>query len=125
MDLQKYTRGNMFEFRPTAASAKTKGGVFGRGRILLGRAENCNFIINNEAVSAVHAVMEIFDDKAIIYDMNSTNGTFVNDDKVIVKELILGDTFRLGEVEFEFKNYSPEDLPPVLDTLDQIGRAHV
>lgn len=123
MDLQKYTRGNMFEFRPTAASAKTKGGVFGRGRILLGRAENCNFIINNEAVSAVHAVMEIFDDKAIIYDMNSTNGTFVNDDKVIVKELILGDTFRLGEVEFEFKNYSPEDLPPVLDTLDPVKGA--
>lgn len=113
----------MFEFRPTAASAKTKGGVFGRGRILLGRAENCNFIINNEAVSAVHAVMEIFDDKAIIYDMNSTNGTFVNDDKVIVKELILGDTFRLGEVEFEFKNYSPEDLPPVLDTLDPVKGA--
>lgn len=109
----------MFELRPTSANAKTKGGVYSKGRILLGRTESCDLIVNHDAISAVHAVMEIFDDRAMIYDMNSTNGTYVNDDKVIVKEIHLGDFFRLADVEFSFQVYSAEDaLPPVLDTLE-------
>lgn len=109
----------MFELRPTVAQTKIKGGVFPKGRILLGRTESCDLIINNDSISAVHAVMEIFDDRAVIYDMNSTNGTYVNDDKVVVKDVYPGDFFRLAEVEFSFSEYSPEDsLPPVLETLE-------
>lgn len=119
MELETKKQRTMFELRPTNAHAKTKGGVFGKGRILLGRTESCDVTVNNEAISAVHAVMEIFDDRAVIYDMNSTNGTYVNDDKVIVKELHIGDFFRLADVEFEFLVYSPEVAPPpVLQTLE-------
>lgn len=76
-------------------------------------------MVNSDSISAVHAVMEIFDDKAIIYDMNSTNGTYVNDEKIVVKELQVGDFFRLADLEFEFLVYSPEEsLPPVLDSLE-------
>lgn len=109
----------MFELRPTGPNVRTKGGVFGTGRILLGRTESCDLMINHDSVSAVHAVMEIFNDKAIIYDMNSTNGTYVNDDKVVVKELRLGDLFRIADIEFEFLVYSAKEaLPPVLDSLE-------
>lgn len=112
----------MFDIKPTHPSAKSKGGVFGKGRILLGRSESCELIVNHDSVSAVHAVMEIHDDKAIIYDMNSTNGTYVNDAKVVVKEIHLGDFFRLADVEFSFHLYQPSDaLPPVLDTLEPAG----
>lgn len=116
----------MYELRPTKPGSKSSGGVFGKGRILIGRTESCNLIVNNDSVSAIHAVMEIFDDRAVIYDMNSTNGTYVNDDKIIVKELRVGDFFRLADVEFEFQVYSPEDLPPVLETLEPVhGQASV
>lgn len=117
----------MFEIRPTSASSKTNGGVFGKGRILLGRTESCDLIVNHDSISAVHAVLEIFDDKAVIYDMNSTNGTYVNDDKVIVKELHVGDFFRLADVEFELHIYkAAEALPPVLETLEPaFGQASV
>lgn len=116
----------MYELRPTNSQSRTKGGVFRKGRILLGRAESCDLIVSNDSVSAVHAVMEIFDDKATIYDMNSTNGTYVNGDKVIVKEIKLGDTFRLADVEFEFQKYSVADVPPVLETLEPVsGEASV
>jgi outer membrane biosynthesis protein TonB len=109
----------MFEIRPTNPAYKSKGGVFGKGRLLLGRAESCDLIVNHDSVSAVHAVIEIFPDKAIIYDMNSTNGTYVNDDKVIVKEIHEGDFFRLADVEFEFQLYvAGESLPPVLEVLE-------
>lgn len=117
----------MFEIIPTKPHSKTKGGVFGKGRILLGRTESCDLIVNHDSISAVHAVMEIFEDRAIIYDMNSTNGTFVNDDKVIVKEVYAGDFIRLADVELEFNTYIPsEALPPVLDSLEPFaGEASV
>jgi outer membrane biosynthesis protein TonB len=119
MDIQKNIPLKMYELKPTSSQGKTKGGVFSRGRILLGRTESCDLIINHDAVSAVHAVLEIFDDRAVIYDMNSTNGTYVNDDKVIVKELKLGDLFRLADIEFEFVSYDVKHtLPPVLETLE-------
>lgn len=109
----------MFELRPTSPQARTRGGVFQKGRFLLGRTESCDLMVNNDSVSAVHAVVEVFDDHAILYDMNSTNGTYVNDDKIVVKEIHFGDFIRLADVEFEFQLYSPEaSLPPVLDTLE-------
>lgn len=119
MELEKNKQSMMFELRPTNGGPKVKGGVFGKGRILLGRTESCDLMVNNDSISAVHAVMEIFDDRAVLYDMNSTNGTYVNDDKIIVKELHVGDFFRLADVEFEFQKYSQEDsLPPVLESLE-------
>jgi outer membrane biosynthesis protein TonB len=127
VELEKKKQTRMFELKPTGAHSKTKGGVFPKGRILLGRTESCDLIINHDAISAVHAVMELFDDRAVIYDMNSTNGTYVNDDKVVVKEVHLGDFFRLADVEFTFQLYSVNDsMPPVLDTLEPAyGQASV
>jgi outer membrane biosynthesis protein TonB len=119
MDIQKNTQPKMYELKPTSESAKVKSGVFPKGRFILGRTESCDLVVNHDAISAVHSVLEIFDDRAVIYDMNSTNGTYVNGDKVIVKELHLGDHFRLADVEFIFNKYSViNSLPPVLDSLE-------
>lgn len=127
MELEKNKQPKMFELRPTKPHSKIKGGVYSKGRHLLGRTESCDLIVNHDSVSAVHAVLEIFDNRAVIYDMNSTNGTFVNDDKVIVKEIHEGDFFRLADIEFEFLVYVPEEaLPPVLDSLEPAhGQASV
>jgi pSer/pThr/pTyr-binding forkhead associated (FHA) protein/outer membrane biosynthesis protein TonB len=127
VEIVKDKQTKMFELKPTAPNSKTKGGVFGKGRLLIGRTESCDLIINSDAISAVHAVLEIFDDKAVIYDMNSTNGTYVNDDKVIVKEIHVGDFFRLADVEFSFDTYSAlNSLPPVLESLEpEYGEASV
>jgi hypothetical protein len=122
MEIQKGPQIKMYELKSTTDGAKIKSGVFPKGRYLLGRTESSDLVINNDAVSAVHAVLEIFDDRAVIYDMNSTNGTFVNDDKVLVKEIRLGDHFRLADVEFVFTRYDViNSLPPVLDTLEPEG----
>lgn len=109
----------MYELRPTAAGSRTKGGVFGKGRYLLGRTESCDVIVNHESISAVHAVLEIFIDRAVVYDMNSTNGTYVKDEKVVAKEIKIGEKFRLADVEFEFRLYViGSALPPVLESLE-------
>lgn len=119
MEITKNKQNKMFEIRPTNAQARAKGGVFGKGRLLLGRTESCDLIVNHDAISAVHAVLEITDTKVMLYDMNSTNGTYINDAKIVAKEIHVGDFFRLADVEFEFQVYSAKDsLPPVLDSLE-------
>ncbi len=120
MELTRNKLTALFELRPTKDASRSKGGVFPKGRILLGRSESCDLMANHDSVSAVHAVLEIFDDRAVLYDMNSTNGTFVNGDKVVKKEIHVGDTIRLADVEFAFLRYAAATttLPPVLDILE-------
>jgi outer membrane biosynthesis protein TonB len=127
MEIQKNGQLKMYELKQTSSTSKVKGGVFPKGRLLLGRNESCDLVVMSDSISAVHAVLEIFDERAVIYDMNSTNGTFVNDDKIVVKELYIGDVFRLADVEFKFLTYDvSSSLPPVLDSLEPAkGQASV
>ena len=119
MDIQKVAQNQMYELRPVKPHMKVQSGVFPKGRILIGRTESCDLVINIDAISAVHAVLEIFEDRALLYDMNSTNGTFVNNEKVVRKELKLGDVFRLADIEFQFVKYVANvSLPPILDILE-------
>ena len=104
-----------FEFRPTSSESKVSGGVLPKGRFLIGRSESCDFIINSVAISAVHAVIEIFDKYASLYDMNSTNGTYVNDERIITKDILVGDLIRFADIEFSFREVVPtEEKPRIL-----------
>lgn len=117
----------MYELSPVNGRHKIKGGVFAKGRYLLGRSESCDMMISHDPISAIHSVIEIFEDRAMLYDMNSTNGTYVKGEKIVAKEIRLGDTFSLADVDFQFKRYVVEEtLPPVLDSLEPaFGEASV
>ena len=82
-----------------------KGNVFSRGRVLIGRAESCDFVINSNIVSAVHAVLEITPKGVKLYDMNSKNGTYINGQKVVSTDVKVGDKVAFGNVKFTFKEY--------------------
>lgn len=127
MDLQKNTSLKLFEIRPTDSSFKIKSSIVNRGRSLIGRSESCDVIINHDAISVIHSVIEILDDKILVYDMNSTNGTYVNDEKILVKELRVGDKLSFANLEFVFIHYDAfTSPPPALDTLEpEFGAASV
>ncbi|MFT6631684.1 MAG: outer membrane biosynthesis protein TonB [Bacteriovoracaceae bacterium] len=89
------------------------------GRYLVGRTESCEVIIPKTDISSVHAVLEVTPRGFIVYDMNSKNGTFVNGQKVVSKEVEIGGTIKFGNTEFKVAKYSvKESLPPVLATLE-------
>jgi len=117
----------MFEVKALSSIVKTKQSVFSPGRYLIGRSESCDMIISHDSISAIHAVIEIFEGKAIIYDMNSTNGTYVNGEKVVVKEFSHQTIFSLSGIDFKIESYREEvALPPVLDILEPMkGEASV
>lgn len=120
-----------YELNASDPDVKIQGHVFSQGRVLLGRSESCDVIIAHDALSSIHAVLEILEDSAIIYDMNSTNGTYVGDEKVISHKIALDSRFRLADIEFEFKKHIstqtelPKVAPKISDLLNAEARGIV
>lgn len=122
METQHHAPGpHLYRLKAKDSRVRVEGDVFGRGRLLLGRSESCDVVINDDGVSAVHAVLEITASGARIYDMNSTNGTWYAGKKIVVQDLQPGDSFSVGGAELIFLAYTPDaELPPVLETLEPI-----
>lgn len=47
-------------------------------RILLGRGENCHVHLDGELISREHAILHVSSNRAMLNDLGSRNGTFVN-----------------------------------------------
>jgi DNA segregation ATPase FtsK/SpoIIIE, S-DNA-T family len=61
--------------------------------INIGRAQNSHICFANKLVSSSHCTIEYKSGgRAIIRDNNSSNGTYVNGEKITEKELMIGDT---------------------------------
>ncbi len=68
----------------------------GPGTISLGRAENNNINITDKGVSAHHARIFTYFNTSYIADLDSTNGTFLNNKKIHKHIIHPGDIIRLG-----------------------------
>jgi len=60
--------------------------------ITVGRNEKCDICFSNRVVSAEHATISYRGNKWFVNDNNSTNGTFVNQQRVNKTELHIGDS---------------------------------
>lgn len=72
----------------------------------IGRDAGNDISLSDEAVSAHHAKLRIEEDKYVIYDLVSENGTEVNGEKVVYKEIKENDEIKLGETVLVFKKIS-------------------
>lgn len=63
----------------------------------------CDLILDNESVSAEHARLRYERGQFILYDLASTNGTFVNGQRVSRIPLSDGDNLSIGGVQMVFK----------------------
>ena len=75
------------------------------GQNIVGSAPDADIVIRDEAVSSKHASLRYKDQKFFITDLDSTNGTFVNDgtEPVAREELKDNDIVRIGDVTLKFK----------------------
>ena len=71
------------------------------GALRVGRGTECEVKIASASVSKVHANFHVTDDKLIIADLNSRNGTFVNGVRVQRQILKVGDKVMLHDVIFD------------------------
>ena len=67
----------------------------------VGRAARADFVVDAALVSRVHCRLILHDtDQLEVEDLGSTNGTFVNGQKVTKMALNDGDTLTIGRVQF-------------------------
>ena len=82
--------GGRLTFRVSPGSIKT-----------VGRARRADFVLDAALVSRLHCRLEAGDEALEVVDLESTNGTFVNDKRVTRARLMSGDRLRVGRVELE------------------------
>ncbi|MER3396089.1 MAG: hypothetical protein C4318_01305 [Acidimicrobiia bacterium] len=70
--------------------------------MLFGRATECDVVLQDTWCSRRHAEIKKSAEGYEIVDLNSTNGTFVNEEKIDRRVLKSGDALRLGRTTFRF-----------------------
>jgi pSer/pThr/pTyr-binding forkhead associated (FHA) protein len=95
-------------------------------QIRVGRNSANDIHIDNLAVSGSHAVIKRVMNNYFIEDLNSTNGTFVNEKKITKYEILDGDEVIIGKHSLTFHYFSSfsaqknaMDQTMVLDTKKQ------
>ena len=62
----------------------------------IGRSEESEIVLLDPGVSRAHAIIEVAGGKALVRDLGSTNGTFLNGRRVETGSLRDGDELRFG-----------------------------
>ena len=79
--------------------------------VSVGRAESNDLVLDDGAVSAVHATLARYRGWWCLKDLGSSNGTFVNGEPVISeRRLRAGDEIRLGSSRIVFRTRAPSNI---------------
>jgi EAL domain-containing protein (putative c-di-GMP-specific phosphodiesterase class I) len=93
-------------------SNKEWRGVIERDPFIVGRDEACELKLTDKRISRRHFEIRRGGDLIWIRDLNSTNGTLVNDKRINQVELLeQGDTISIGKFKFCVKNVKSNDIP--------------
>jgi pSer/pThr/pTyr-binding forkhead associated (FHA) protein len=72
------------------------------GGLKIGRSAPADIILADSRVSRSHCQIDLADDELRVLDLNSTNGTFVDDERVMgTKALPVGSVLKVGSVSFK------------------------
>ena len=75
---------------------------FSQSEIMIGRDTNCDLSMMDEALSAHHARLTYHHGQWWLEDLNSTNGTFLNREKLTTPAVVItGDHFKCGNTLFD------------------------
>ncbi len=84
------------------------------GRMVIGRGEDCDLVLNDEGVSRRHALILAAPDGSVtVKDLDSTNGSTVNGKPCAMRELIGGERLQFGSrtvFKFELRDSIEEKL---------------
>ena len=111
--------------RLAAISGKLKGAIFAINEeaLVIGRETAANLCIADASVSRRHSKIEKKADGFVITDLESLNGTFINDVPVKSRLLEHGDLVRIGDSQFLFLTHDGEATSKSSDV--RLDEAHV
>ncbi len=92
--------------------------------LVLGRDEGADLVLDDEEASKRHARVTLRDGHAVIEDLGSTNGTFVNEQRISEpRRLEPDDSIRIGQTVLELSRSPPTADTPALAEDAQRTRA--
>ncbi|HJT65258.1 MAG TPA: sigma 54-interacting transcriptional regulator [Pyrinomonadaceae bacterium] len=109
--------------RLAAISGKLKGAIFDLNEepLIIGRETAATVCLADAAVSRRHSKIEKKDGDFVITDLESLNGTFVNNVPVRSRVLEHGDNVRIGDSQFLFLTHEGEPASKSSEvTLDEV-----
>lgn len=72
---------------------------FSKPEVIIGRDHTCDYNLTDDAVSSRHLRLAYHHSQWWVEDLQSTNGTFLNDDRIYTPTVVLsGDEIRCGMV---------------------------
>jgi DNA-binding NtrC family response regulator len=109
---------------PTSLTTRFEG-----TRIVLGRSDDCDVVLEGAEISRRHAEVLRVGSEWVIHDLGSRNGVHVDAERVESSILRTGDVLRLGEWIGIVRSFEPEaeSAPPRFRQLspDLVGGAHL
>ncbi len=100
--------------------------VFDKTPVTIGRRYDNDVVIDNMAVSGHHAAIEEENPNFyVLVDLESLNGTFVNETKVNRQRVFDGDILIVGKHTLNFIDLRPEDERPVREASSDSAKAPV
>jgi pSer/pThr/pTyr-binding forkhead associated (FHA) protein len=89
------------------------------GSLLIGRGAECDLVLEDPLVSRVHARVLLSSDGVMLEDLHSTNGVYLNGDRVMgAAGVNVGDRALLGLQEVAFSEIGTDPPPPSVSNAD-------
>ncbi|MDB6063932.1 MAG: hypothetical protein JWR26_140 [Pedosphaera sp.] len=80
----------------------------------VGRVEDNTFQISQGSVSSHHAEILLRGNEVVVKDLNSTNGTFINNQQITGEAVLKpGQTLRFGQVELRLETGAPGEAAAI------------
>jgi hypothetical protein len=106
-------------------SGKYQGGEYPlptNREIVVGRSSELDMVLVEDMVSRRHAKIIVSDDQIVIQDLGSTNGTFVNGEKIKRAKLNEGDRILIGTSIIKLVAADPASTGASLQKMEQQAR---
>jgi pSer/pThr/pTyr-binding forkhead associated (FHA) protein len=92
-------------------------------RTTVGRVEDNTFQIADGSVSSHHAEVILRGTDVVIKDLDSTNGSFINNERITEAVLKPGQILRFGQVELKIDDGKPAPAPGTVPPLKEASSA--
>jgi hypothetical protein len=96
--------------------------VVGPDGLKIGRTAPADLVVSEPGVSREHCVVELAADKLRVMDLNSTNGTYIDNKRIGRAEILpVGSILRVGNIAFEHELIPRAGVPQLRNSV--FGRA--